>query len=110
MPPRQNIPKAAEKKRFQLDAVQAEVDLTPYEFDFAGKTWVLTHQQALDGIAQAEVSKLGIEAAGMEVLKMAFEDQRAGQWTEFRKHTLPLHQLMALINAYGEHCGASAGE
>ncbi|MFE6126811.1 hypothetical protein ACFQ6Q_00840 [Streptomyces sp. NPDC056437] len=91
---------------FNLDTVEAEVELRPFRVHFAGKRWEFTHMQALnawDALAAAEGGDVRVVA---ESMKLALGDQ----WEEFRKLPLPQHKVMPLFQAWQKHSGVESGE
>lgn len=91
---------------FNLDAVQAEVELTPFRVHFGGRRFELIHMQALnswDAIAAAERGDLSVVADSM---KLALGDQ----WEDFRKLPMPQYKLMPLFKAWQAHSGVEPGE
>ncbi|MGY4902572.1 hypothetical protein [Streptomyces sp. 900116325] len=91
---------------FNLDAVQAEVELTPFRVHFGGRRFELAHMQSLnawDAIAAAERGDITVVA---DSLKLALGDQ----WDDFRKVPLPQHKLMPLFKAWQQHSGVEPGE
>lgn len=91
---------------FNLDTVEAEVDLRPFRVHFAGRRWELTHMQDLnswDAIAAAESGDARFVA---ESLKLALTDQ----WDDFRKQRLPQYKLLSLFKAWQAHSGVQPGE
>lgn len=91
---------------FNLDAVQAEVELTPFRVHFDGRRWEFAHMQGLDSwdlIAAAEGGEIGAVTGSM---KLALGDQ----WDDFRKVGLPQYKLMPLFKAWQKHCGLEPGE
>lgn len=96
---------------FNLDAVEAEIDLTPWRVHYGGKRWEFKHPQEIDTwdvMAWDEPGKSLTDAAAMVgVFKAALGDK---QYAEFRKIPLPMHKLQALFKAYQEYGGVEAGE
>lgn len=91
---------------FNLDAVKAEVDLTPFRVHFGGKRFEFTHMQALnswDALAAAEGGELSVVT---ESMKLALGDQ----WEDFQRVPLPQYKLMPLFNAWRKHSGVESGE
>lgn len=92
---------------FNLDAHKAEVDLTPFRFQWGGKRWEMAHVQELDSWGL-------IAATGgreLDVITKMFEvAQGEEQFAEFSKKPLPQYKLQALFDAYMDHCGVDPGE
>jgi hypothetical protein len=97
---------------FNLNAVQAEVELTPFRFMWAtpddpNKRFSMVHMQALDIwplMSDASNGELGAMLA-------AFEAAMGDDFAEFKKVPLPQYKLKALFDEYRKHCGADdAGE
>ncbi|MFG2748007.1 hypothetical protein [Streptomyces xanthophaeus] len=91
---------------FNLDAVQAEVDLRPWRVNFNGQRWEFAHLQALDCWDLVEAAESGEIAAVMGSMKLALGDQ----WDSFRKIGLPQYKLMPLFKAWRKFCGLESGE
>ncbi|MFV8127545.1 hypothetical protein [Streptomyces syringium] len=92
---------------FNLDAVQAEVDLTPWRVHWGGRRWVFEHMQALDVWALMEAAEGGDVTAMTGIFRAALGDE---QWAEFRKIKLPQYKLKALFDGYRRHSGLEPGE
>lgn len=96
---------------YNLDAVEAEVDLTPWRVNFGGKRWTFQHPQAIDVWAlmtEGENLGGGSESAGMvAVFKVALGEE---QYVEFRKIPLPTYKLKALFENYQRFGGVEPGE
>lgn len=92
---------------FDLDAVQAEVDLTPFRFKWAGKRWEFKHLQELDSWDVLAASDAGNIKASVALLELALGKAK---WVEFRRIPLPQHKMAALAEAYQRHCGIEPGE
>jgi hypothetical protein len=91
---------------FNLDAVEAEVDLTPFRVHFGGRRWEFAHMQELDAWDLIEAAESGELAAVKGAMELALGDQ----WKEFRKIRMPQYKLMPLFNAWRDHCGIKPGE
>lgn len=99
---------------FNLDAVEAEVDLTPWRVHFGGQRWVFKHPQEIDVwdvVAEDEAAGpngMSANASMLAVFKCALGDV---QYKEFRKirplENFRLEQLMKAYKAYG---GVKEGE
>ncbi|MFC8520815.1 hypothetical protein [Streptomyces sp. NPDC057257] len=97
---------------FNLNTVQAEVELTPFRFLWASKAnpnrrFTMKHLQDLDSwelIAAAEGGDLGAMVGAFEAA-MGKE-----QFKDFRATPIPQYKLKALFDAYRKHCGAAEGE
>ncbi|KDN86706.1 hypothetical protein [Kitasatospora cheerisanensis] len=93
---------------FNLDAVQAEVNLTPFVVHWAGRRWSFAHLQGLDIWEGLKVTGgPGIEAI-MGTLRIALGSD--DNWAEFQKTPLPGFKVKALFDAYQKHCGMTVGE
>lgn len=96
---------------FNLDAVEAEVDLTPWRVHYAGKRWVFKHPQEIDVwdvVAADENNDGSSEMGGMlAVFKVALGE---ASFKEFRKVPLPNFKLKALFEAYQKFGGVEPGE
>jgi hypothetical protein len=91
---------------FNLDAVEAEIDLTPWRVHFGGKRWTFRHLEELDEWHLVEAAERGEASAMMAIFKQALGDQ----WAEFRKLKLPRFQARRLWTEYQKHCGEEPGE
>ncbi|MFE9845770.1 hypothetical protein [Streptomyces goshikiensis] len=91
---------------FNLDAVQAESDLSPFRVNYNQRRWVFTHLEELS------IWDLVAAAEGGEIKAMigVFEISLGEQWAEFRKLALPQWRMKALFTAYRKHCGLEPGE
>lgn len=95
---------------FNLDAVEAEVDLTPWRVHFGGRRWEFAHPQAIDvwGVmAEDEKGSSSEIAAMVAVFTVALGEE---QFPEFRKIPLPSFRLKALFEAYQRYGGVEPGE
>lgn len=91
---------------FNLDAVEAEVDLSPFRVNYGGKRWTFAHMQALNAWDVVEAAEGGDVAAVVGSMRLALGEQ----WEEFRKLPLPQYRLMPLFNAWRDHSGLKPGE
>jgi len=95
---------------FNLDAVEDEIDLTPWRVHFGGRRWVFAHPQAIDVwevVAEDEANGEGQITAMISTFKVALGEE---QFAEFRKIPLPLRKLKQLFEAYQEYGGMEPGE
>lgn len=92
---------------FNLDAVKAEVDLTPWRVNWGARRWEFAHMEDLDVWGLIEAAEGGDVAATVGVFKAALGEK---EWQEFRKIRLPQYKLKALFEAYKQHCGVGEGE
>lgn len=92
---------------FNLDAVEAEVDLTPWRVHWKGRRWEFAHMEDLDVWGLIEAAEGGDVAATVGVFKAALGES---DWQDFRKIRLPQYKLKALFDAYRRHCGVDEGE
>lgn len=97
---------------FNLNAVQAEVALTPFRFLWATKDnpnrrFAMEHMQALDVWPLVESAEDGDLGAMVSAFKAAMGDE---QWRDFRSVPLPQYKLKALFEAYRKHCGMGESE
>lgn len=97
---------------FNLNAVQAESNLAPFRFLWAGKDdpnrrLTMAHLEALDVWPLMAAADGGDAAAMTGIFREALGKD---QWAEFRKTPLPQYKLKALFAAYREHSGTEAGE
>ncbi|MFF4848797.1 hypothetical protein [Streptomyces sp. NPDC001194] len=91
---------------FNLDAVQAEVELRPFRVHFAGRRWEFTHMQELDAWEAIEAAETGNIGVVVNTIRLALGDQ----WEDFRKVPMPQHKLMPLFKAWQAHSGVETGE
>lgn len=96
-------------KRLNLDVLEAEAGLVPYEFDFAGREWSMAHMKSLDSKKVAAVGR-AISNGDEEGVDGLFELALGDAWAEFDEHELSLFKKEQLINLYKDHCGIGAGE
>lgn len=97
---------------FNLNAVKAEVDLSPFRFlweteDNPNRRFVMRHLQELsvwDLVAAADRGDMGAMVGAFQAA-MSKED-----WKAFRGTSLPQYKLKALFDAYRKHCGVAEGE
>lgn len=95
---------------FNLDAVEAEVDLTPWRVNFGGKRWVFKHPQEIDVwdvVAEDEKGSSSEMGGMLAVFHVALGEKAFG---EFRKVPLPNFKLKALFEAYQAYGGIEPGE
>lgn len=100
------VPDDATPFDFNLDAVQAEVDLTPWRINWKNRRWQFEHLQNLDVWALLEAAEGGDTKATAGIFRQALGDQ----WAEFRKIPIPQYKMKALFEAYKQHCGLEPGE
>lgn len=95
---------------FNLDAVEAEVDLTPWRVNFGGKRWVFAHPQDIDVwdvVAEDERGSASEMGGMLAVFRVALGED---VFTEFRKIPLKNYKLKALFEAYQRYGGTEPGE
>lgn len=95
---------------FNLDAVEAEIDLTPWRVHFGGRRWEFKHPQAIDVwglMAEDEKGSSSEISAMIGVFTVALGEE---QYAEFRKIPLPSFRLKALFEAYQQYGGVEPGE
>ncbi|WP_030303509.1 hypothetical protein [Streptomyces katrae] len=91
---------------FNLDSVQAEVDLAPFRVHHGGRRWEFAHLQGLDVwdlVGAAETGDLG---ATLGLFRVALGDS----FDDFRKIKLAQFKMQKLFAAYQQHCGLEPGE
>ncbi|WP_030670705.1 hypothetical protein [Streptomyces rimosus] len=91
---------------FNLDAVEAEVELRPFRFHWKRRRWEMEHLQGLDVWGLMEAAEQGETGAMLGVFQAALGDDFA----EFHKIPLPQYKLKPLFDAYRHHCGLAEGE
>lgn len=91
---------------FNLDAVRAEAELTPFVVHWDGRRWEFEHMQALDAWELLAAAEGGEISAITGALELALGDQ----WKDFRAIKLPQYKLMPLFKAWQKHCGLEPGE
>lgn len=97
---------------FNLNTVQAEVELTPFRFLWASKDnpnrrFTMKHLQDLDAwelITAADNGDLGAMVGAFEAA------MGKDQFKDFRSTPIPQYKLKALFDAYRKHCGTAEGE
>lgn len=92
---------------FNLDAVEAEVDLSPFRVHFGDRRWEFAHLQGLDVWGLVEAADGGELGATLGLFKVAMGEET---FAEFRKIKLPQYKMDALFRAYQKHCGLEPGE
>lgn len=91
---------------FNLDAVQAETDLTPWRVHWQGQRWEFKHAEDLDVWELAAAADANDVGSTIAVLRIALGDQ----WKAFEKLAMPQYKLKALFEAYRAYCGMAEGE
>lgn len=91
---------------FNLDAVEAEVEMTPFRVHYAGRRWEFAHFQMLDTWESVEAAEGGDVQAITGLMRLGLGDQ----WDDFREKPLPQYKLRPLFEAWSEHCGHTPGE
>ncbi|MFJ5156311.1 hypothetical protein ACIQCF_33085 [Streptomyces sp. NPDC088353] len=86
---------------FNLDAVEAKQELTPFVVQFQGKRWTFCHLQELDCWDLLEAARDGEVGAMLGAFKTALGEQ----FGEFRKLRMPQYKLQPLFRAWQKHCG-----
>ena|ERR1700732_277885 len=96
---------------FNLNAVKAESELTPFVFLWASKAngnrrLTMQHMEGLDVWPLMVAADQGDASAMAGIFRVALGDD----WEEFRKTPLPQYKMKALFAAYQKHCGQDSGE
>jgi hypothetical protein len=91
---------------FNLDAVKAEVESTPFVVHWNGRPFTFQHMQELDSWELLAAADSGDVGAVTGSLRLALGEQ----WDDFRKKPLPQYKLMPLFKAWQKHCGMEEGE
>jgi hypothetical protein len=91
---------------FNLDAVKAEVDLTPFRVHFDGRRWEFAHMEGLNVWELVEAAEGGEVRAMIGIFQAALGDDFA----DFRKVKFPQYKMKALFAEYRKHCGMQPGE
>lgn len=93
---------------YNLDAVEAESDLSPWRVHWQGKKWEFAHLDNFDmwPFLSDESTGNDVEEA-LKIFQVALGEK---QWAEFQKLPIPRYKLKALFEAYQKHCGAGMGE
>ncbi|MEV7364244.1 hypothetical protein ACWENS_10735 [Streptomyces sp. NPDC004532] len=99
-------PTDSEPFDFNLDAVQAEVELRPFRVHFNGRRWEFAHMEGLDIWDLVEAAEGGEVRAMIGIFKAALGEDFA----DFRKVKFPQYKMKALFTAYRKHCGLEPGE
>lgn len=92
---------------FNLDAVKAEVDLSPFVVQWGGRRWTFAHAQTINIWPMIEAAEQGDLAATRATFQGALGDE---EWAAFQRQALPQYKMAALFNAYQKHCGITVGE
>lgn len=97
---------------FNLNAVKAEVDLTPFRFlwkteDNPNRRWEMKHLQELDTWEVVAAAENGDMAAMVGCFEAAMGK---AEWKEFHKIPIPQYKFKALFDAYRKHCGETGEE
>ncbi|MFF6985593.1 hypothetical protein [Streptomyces sp. NPDC010273] len=97
---------------FNLNAVQAEVQLTPFRFLWASKDnpnrrFTMKHLQELNSWEILEAAEGGDLDAMVGCFEAALGEE---EWKAFRAVPLPQYKLKALFDAYRKHCDAGESE
>ncbi|WP_432137656.1 hypothetical protein [Streptomyces sp. bgisy154] len=92
---------------FNLDAVQAEADLTPWRVHWNGRRWEFRHAEELDVWGLVEGAERGEVGATIGIFKLALGEE---QFAEFRKIRMPQYKMKALFDGYKQHCGLGESE
>ncbi|KND30081.1 hypothetical protein [Streptomyces stelliscabiei] len=92
---------------FNLDAVKAEVESTPFIVHWNGRRFEFAHMQDLDSWELLAAADGGEANAVMGSLRLALGGE---QWKAFREKPLPQYKLMPLFKAWQKHCGMEEGE
>jgi hypothetical protein len=92
---------------FNLDAVKAEVDLTPWRVHWGGKRFEFRHAEELDVWKLVESAEGGDVGSTIGVLRTSLGPE---QWDEFKKIGMPQYKMKALFEAYKAHCGLGESE
>jgi hypothetical protein len=92
---------------FNLDAVKAEVDLTPFKFTFKGRPYEIPHLSDLDAFHMLTAFGEKGEAVGLfNVLRRALGDKEE----QLRKAGMRGWQFNQLLKAWQKHAGVEPGE
>lgn len=89
---------------FNLDAVQAEVALTPWRVNWRSRRWTFAHLDTFDiWPFMEDASGGGLD----EMTKIMRTALGADEWAEFQKHPIQRFQMKALFDGYKKHCGVN---
>ncbi|MFJ8755685.1 hypothetical protein [Streptomyces cyaneofuscatus] len=91
---------------FNLDAVKAEAEMTPWVVVHAGRRWTFEHMRALNIMPLIKSAQLGDASAVIGTLREALGEQ----WADFEEVGLPQWKAQKLFEAYQTHCGLQPGE
>ncbi|MGW9237984.1 hypothetical protein FKO01_19795 [Mesorhizobium sp. B2-3-3] len=92
---------------FNLDAVKAEAELTPWRVNWSGRRWEFAHMDNFDMWPFInESASAGIDEMAM-ILRTALGDE---QWAEFQKLPIKRYKMKALFDGYQKYCGVETGE
>ncbi|KPC88260.1 hypothetical protein ADL35_05795 [Streptomyces sp. NRRL WC-3753] len=89
---------------FNLNAVEAEVELRPFRFLWGPKNRRLTmqHAEELNVWQLMERADGGDVGAVLSALETGLGKE---EWTAFREIPMPQYKMKALFEAYKQHCG-----
>lgn len=91
---------------FNLDTVEAEVELTPFRVHHGGRRFEFAHLQGLDVWDLVGAAETGDMGATLGLFRVALGDS----FDDFRKVKLAQYKMQALFAAYQRHCGLEPGE
>lgn len=89
---------------FNLNAVQAEVELRPFRFLWGkdNRRFVMQHAEELDVWQLMERADGGDVGSVLSVLQSGLGTDA---WVAFKKIPMPQYKMKALFEAYKAHCG-----
>lgn len=100
------MPKAPDDQPFELnlDAYVKAMDTPPFRFNWLGRRWTMTHNDAVDSWAMARAHRTGEDE---EILKVAMGEK---QLAELMENPLPQGGMKKLTKDYFAHCGVELGK
>lgn len=91
---------------FNLDTVEAEVELIPFRVHHGGRRFEFAHLQGLDVWDLVGAAETGDMGATLGLFRVALGDS----FDDFRKIKLAQYKMQKLFAAYQQHCGLEPGE
>lgn len=93
---------------FNLNAVEAEVDLTPWRVVWGpeNRRWSFAHLEELNQWELVEAA----DGGELKAMRAVFMAALGDQWEDFHKIPLPGYKMRQLWEAYEKYCGVEPGE
>ena len=101
--------KDSEPFELNLNAVKAQVDLTPWRVVWGpnNRRWTFKHLELLNEWALVAEADKGDGAAMRAVFREALGSD---EWEDFEKIAMPRYKAKAMWKAYQKHCAIAPGE